>query len=254
MRIDPGFDPNHVLLSQLYLSTNGYTLAQRKEFCRRLTERMESAPGVTDVAYSDGVPLGFEPSWWEELQDRRLRAAARRKHEHLPQRDLAGVSAAAAHTHRGRPQLYRSGQRKRARGDDCERGVCEAILRRAQSDRARDSWVGRLVPRRGRGQGLEVSLPGRVSDALLLRAVPAGVSRGHEPGRSMCARNGDPDSILSTLRTQARAIDPQRDRLRCRAAEGVYRRIALSAEGGGEPDGGAWAASRCCWPRWGCTA
>src|SRR6202021_3330171 len=26
-----------------------------------------STPGVTDVAYSDGIPLGFEPSWWEEL-------------------------------------------------------------------------------------------------------------------------------------------------------------------------------------------
>jgi len=29
---------------------------------------MLAAPGVTDVAYSDGVPLGFEPSWWEELK------------------------------------------------------------------------------------------------------------------------------------------------------------------------------------------
>ena len=68
MRIDPGFDPNHVLLSQLYLSTNGYNLAQRKEFCRRLEEQMRSAPGVDGVAFSDGVPLGFEPSWWEELK------------------------------------------------------------------------------------------------------------------------------------------------------------------------------------------
>jgi predicted permease len=68
LHIDPGFDPDHVLLSQFYLNTNGYSLAQRKEFCRRLAERMLSAPGVTDVAYSDGVPLGFEPSWWEELK------------------------------------------------------------------------------------------------------------------------------------------------------------------------------------------
>jgi predicted permease len=66
--LDPGFDPDHVLLNQFYLSTNGYNLAQRKEFCRRLEERMLAAPGVTDVAYSDGVPLGFEPSWWEELK------------------------------------------------------------------------------------------------------------------------------------------------------------------------------------------
>jgi predicted permease len=68
LRIEPGFDPDHVLLNQFYLSTNGYNLAQRKEFCRRLEERMLASPGVTDVAYSDGVPLGFEPSWWEELK------------------------------------------------------------------------------------------------------------------------------------------------------------------------------------------
>jgi putative ABC transport system permease protein len=68
LQIDPGFDSDHVLLNQFYLSTNGYNLAQRKEFCRRLEERMLAAPGVTDVAYSDGVPLGFEPSWWEELK------------------------------------------------------------------------------------------------------------------------------------------------------------------------------------------
>ena len=65
--IRPGFDPNHVLLSQFYLSTNGYNLEQRKEFCLRLREKLESSPSVVNVAYSDGVPLGFEPSWWEDL-------------------------------------------------------------------------------------------------------------------------------------------------------------------------------------------
>ncbi len=68
LHIDPGFDPDHVLLGQFYLNTNGYSLLQRKEFCRRLAERMAAAPEVTDVAYSDGVPLGFEPSWWEDLR------------------------------------------------------------------------------------------------------------------------------------------------------------------------------------------
>ena len=67
-QIDPGFDPHHVLLNQFYLATNGYSLEQRKEFCRRLGQEMESAPGVINVAYSDGVPLGFEPSWWEDLR------------------------------------------------------------------------------------------------------------------------------------------------------------------------------------------
>jgi len=68
LHIDPGFEPDHVLLNQFYLNTSGYDLAKRKEFCRQLAERMAAAPGVTDVGYSDGVPLGFEPSWWEELK------------------------------------------------------------------------------------------------------------------------------------------------------------------------------------------
>lgn len=67
MRIDPGFEPNHVLLSQFYLATSGYNLDQRKEFCRRLQMKMEASPGVVSAAYSDGVPLGFESSWWEDL-------------------------------------------------------------------------------------------------------------------------------------------------------------------------------------------
>lgn len=67
-QINPGFEPGNVLLSQFYLATNGYNLQQRKNFCYRLREKLESKPGVVSVAYSDGVPLGFEPSWWEELQ------------------------------------------------------------------------------------------------------------------------------------------------------------------------------------------
>jgi len=67
-RIDPGFDPNHVLLAHFYLATNGYNLDQRKEFCRQLGEKMMAAPGVVDAAWSDGIPLSFEPSWWEDLQ------------------------------------------------------------------------------------------------------------------------------------------------------------------------------------------
>jgi predicted permease len=80
MRIDPGFEPNKVLLSQFYLNTNGYSLRQREDFCRRLEERMRSAPGVTDVAYSDGVPLSFEPSWWEEME---IEGYARRPNENM---------------------------------------------------------------------------------------------------------------------------------------------------------------------------
>ena len=71
---------------------------------------MAAAPGVTDVGYSDGVPLGFEPSWWEDLKHRGLLAAPGREHEDLPQCDFAGLPAANAHSHSRGPQLYRTGQ------------------------------------------------------------------------------------------------------------------------------------------------
>jgi predicted permease len=66
-RIDPGFDAGGVLISQFYLDTSGYSLAQRQQFCLRLRERMQASPGVTAVAYADSVPLGFEGGSWEDL-------------------------------------------------------------------------------------------------------------------------------------------------------------------------------------------
>jgi predicted permease len=66
-RIDPGFDAGGVLVSQFYLDTSGYSLAQRQQFCLRLRERMQAAPGVTAVAYADSVPLGFGGDSWEDL-------------------------------------------------------------------------------------------------------------------------------------------------------------------------------------------
>ncbi|MBV8202760.1 MAG: ABC transporter permease [Acidobacteria bacterium] len=67
-RISPGFDADHVLVSQFYLDASGYSLAARKQFCLRLRERLRSSPGVTGVAYADSVPLGFAGGSWEDLK------------------------------------------------------------------------------------------------------------------------------------------------------------------------------------------
>jgi predicted permease len=66
-QINPGFDPEHVLVSRLYLSTAGYSVPQRKLFCQRLRERLEAQPGIVAVSYADQIPLGFNESW-EDLQ------------------------------------------------------------------------------------------------------------------------------------------------------------------------------------------
>jgi predicted permease len=66
-KINPGFNAGNVVFSQFY-STSSYNIADRLQFCLRLREKLESKPGVTAVAYSDAVPLGFQPSGWEELE------------------------------------------------------------------------------------------------------------------------------------------------------------------------------------------
>jgi predicted permease len=78
-RMDPGFDPKHVLASHLYLSSVGYTVPERKQFCRRLRERLESLPGVIAAAYADVIPLGFERSW----EDLRIDGYAPRANENM---------------------------------------------------------------------------------------------------------------------------------------------------------------------------
>lgn len=57
--VHPGFEPRNVLVSRFYLSTSGYTAEQRQQFCLRLRDRLESAPGILGVSYADTIPLGF---------------------------------------------------------------------------------------------------------------------------------------------------------------------------------------------------
>ena len=65
LRINPGFDPDHVLVSRLSMA--GYSKDARKQFCGQLRERLESQPGIAGVSYADIVPLGTSDSW-EDLQ------------------------------------------------------------------------------------------------------------------------------------------------------------------------------------------
>jgi predicted permease len=56
--IRPGFNIDHVSVSQFYLSYAGYSAREQWDFCRKLRERLEAQPGVLGVTYSDVVPLG----------------------------------------------------------------------------------------------------------------------------------------------------------------------------------------------------
>ena len=67
-QIYPGFDPSHVLVSNLGLTTAGYSVPDLKQFCFRLRQRLESQPGIVGVTYADYIPMGFDTGPWEELE------------------------------------------------------------------------------------------------------------------------------------------------------------------------------------------
>ncbi len=206
--IDPGFDPNHVLLSQLYLSTNGYTLEQRKEFCRRLEERMESEPGVLGFAYSDGVPLGFEPSWWEDL---RIEGYAPQPDENM---NIFRNVISPGYLPLMHIPIVEGRNFTEADNEVPDVGsmiVNQAFVRRffAGSDP-----IGKKV----HGWGSWFRIVGVAKDSKYHYLTEPATPYFYVPFRQVYRADmnlaiyvrtqGDPESILSTLRTQARAIDP----------------------------------------------
>ena len=68
-QLNPGFEPHGVLVAHFHLSTNGYSLAQEKQFCRTLRLRLEATPGIEQVTYSDTVPLSIFAGPTDRVQD-----------------------------------------------------------------------------------------------------------------------------------------------------------------------------------------
>ena len=58
-RLDPGFDPNHMLLASYELGPAGYSEAQGIAFHRQLLSKLEVLPGVESVTLADFSPLSF---------------------------------------------------------------------------------------------------------------------------------------------------------------------------------------------------
>ena len=58
-RLDPGFDPNHVLLASYELGPLAIREAQGIAFHRQLLSKLETLPGVESVTLADFSPLNF---------------------------------------------------------------------------------------------------------------------------------------------------------------------------------------------------
>ena len=68
-RIDPGFDPSHVLLGALNISKEQeYSTERFTLFTRHVRDRIETLPGVRAVSFASGVPSAFEQGPSAEVQ------------------------------------------------------------------------------------------------------------------------------------------------------------------------------------------
>jgi predicted permease len=58
-QLDPGFNPNHVLIASYDLFPAGYNRQKGIEFHRQLLAKLKDLPGVQSVSLADAIPLGF---------------------------------------------------------------------------------------------------------------------------------------------------------------------------------------------------
>jgi predicted permease len=60
--LNPGFNPDHVLLASYSLFPAGYDRASGVEFHRQIIAKIEALPGVQSASLADWVPLGYTES------------------------------------------------------------------------------------------------------------------------------------------------------------------------------------------------
>jgi len=204
--IEPGFDARNVLVSRFYLSTGGYTGDQRKQFCLRLRDRLESAPGVLGVSYADTIPLGFGLGPGQTLQIE----------GYLPgqSENMTIPRSLVAPGFFGVMRIPLLDGREFTRQDEVNTApvliVNQSFARRFFKDR---NPIGRKI----RAWGTWRTVVGLVKDTKQYTLTEAPRPYLYAPAQQIDAppvaafyvrTAGNPDQMLATLRREAAAIDP----------------------------------------------
>ena len=207
-RIDPGFDTDHVLLAQFALTTSGYTLPERKLFSQRLRERLEAAPGVVAVSYSDGAPLGVEPSWWEDLKIR--------GYEPAPGENMKIYRNVVAPGYFNVLRIPLIEGRDFTEQDDLK---STPVMIVSQSFVKRYFGGGNPLGRQVFGWGTWFTVVGVVKDAKYNNLAESAIPYFYVPFRQVYRADmnlsfyvktltGDPSDAIALLRREVRALDP----------------------------------------------
>ena len=67
-RVDPGFDPHHVLLVGLKLSFTQQEIPQAQSYFERVRAEISRLPGVEAVSLAENAILGFDYGSWENVE------------------------------------------------------------------------------------------------------------------------------------------------------------------------------------------
>ena len=254
-QIHPGFDASHILVSNLSLSTAGYAVPDRRQFCFRLRERLEAQPGIAGVTYADFIPLGFDGGSWEELD---IEGYEKGRSENM--QIYRNVVAPGYFKVLGVPLLQ---GRDFTEQDDVS-NASKPVMIVNQSFARRYFGGGYPIGRRVHGWGKWFSVVGVVKDskyhtserapsALLLRPLQAGVPRRYGR-RGLRSHSGRSQPGTGNAAPRSPLDGPRRERIRRYAPDRVHGRLPLRAEDRSVAPGSPGRRIAGAWPPSACTA
>ena len=204
-RLDPGFDPNQVMLGTYDLNGANYRTAQGNEFDRQLISKLENQPGVVSATLADFSPLSFTIHTDDVLPD-----------GYVPQpRESMEVSRAIVG-----PNYFRTMKTPLDAGRDFSYGDTEesqpvAIVNQALVDRY---WPGQdALGKRIRSNGRWFTVVGVVRNGKYRRLVYSpepviflSLYQRYAPEVIIHARvAGDPKAFASTLERVVHELNPE---------------------------------------------
>ena len=230
-QIHPGFDASHILVSNVSLSTAGYSVPDRRQFCFRLRERLEAQPGIAGVTYADFIPLGFDGGSWEELD---IEGYEKGRSENM--QIYRNVVAPGYFKVLGVPLLA---GRDFTEQDDTSNSS-KPVMIVNQTFARRYFGGGYPIGRRVHGWGKWFSVVGVVKDSKYHTPNEAPQPYFYVPFKQVYRADmaiavyvrtaGDPEPGAGNPAPRGPLDGPQRQRIRCHAAHRVHGRLAVRAE------------------------
>jgi len=205
--IRPGFDPGHVAIAQLSLGAANYDAEQANSFCVRLREKLEGAPGVAAVSYTDYVPLSIAAGSWEDLQVQGYVAS--------PSENMKIYRTLAAPGYFGLMKIPLLEGRDFDARDDMK---APPVMIVNQEFVRRFIPSGTAIGSRVQGWGKWFTIVGVASDSKIYRLTEAPMPYFYVPIRQIyrpemglvffVRTSGTMDGAISTLRQEVQAVDP----------------------------------------------